>query len=273
MAANGTLRVGIGGLGAIGMAVARALDAGLPGLGLCAVAARDVARTRERAASLSARPAVTTLAGLAAACDVIVECAPAAVYDEIARPAIEAGRVFVTMSSGALLSRGDLIEQARATGARIIVPSGGILGLDALKAAAEGEIQSVTLVSRKPPRSLAGAPWLVEHGISVEGLAGAKRVFAGNAREAAAAFPANANVAATLSLAGIGAERTRVEIWADPQAHQNLQFVRVESAAADYEVRLASHPLPDNPRTGSLTPKSLIATLRALTAHCTVGTL
>jgi len=267
------LQVGVGGLGAIGMAVARALDAGLPGLCLRAVAARDAEKTRQRAAALSSRPTVTSLAGLAQACDVVVECAPAAVYDEIAVPAIEAGRTFVTMSSGALLARGELVQRARQTGARIIVPSGGILGIDALKAAAEGEIESVTLVTRKPPRSLAGAPWLAEHGISVEGLGAARRVFAGNAREAAAAFPANANVAATLSLAGIGPERTQVEIWADPGVLQNLQLVRVKSTAADFEVTLASHPLPDNPRTGSLTPKSLIATLRALTSHCSVGTL
>ena len=273
MTAKANLRVGLGGLGAIGLAAAQALDAGLPGLELRAVAARDGERTRQRAASLRSRPAVTTLAGLAAACEVVVECAPAAVYDEIAWPAIEAGRIFVTMSSGALLTRTGLVERARSTGARIIVPSGGILGLDALKAAAEGEIESVTLVTHKPPRSLAGAPWLVEHGISVDGLDAARLVFSGNAREAAAAFPANANVAATLSLAGIGAERTRVEIWADPAAHRNMQFVRVQSAAADFEVTLASHPLPDNPRTGSLTPKSLVATLRALTSHCTVGTL
>ncbi len=267
------LRVGIGGLGAIGMAVAEALDAGIPGLELCAVSARDLARGRQRIAKFALQPAITSLAKLAEVSDVVVECAPAAVYDEIARPAIEAGRVFVTMSSGALLARADLIERAKITGSRIIVPSGGILGLDAIKAAAEGEIHSVTLVTRKPPKSLAGAPWLSDRGISVEGLTGATRVFSGSAREAAAAFPANANVAATLSLAGIGAERTQVEIWADPHARHNMQQVRVKSAAADFEIQLATHPLPDNPRTGSLTPKSLIATLRALTSHCTVGTL
>lgn len=270
---TGTLRVGIGGLGAIGMAVARALDAGIPGLDLCAVSARDNEKTRQLVAGFASRPAVTTLAELARLSDVVVECAPASVYDDIARPAIEAGRILVTMSSGALLARGDLIDRARQTGARIIVPSGGILGLDAIKAAAEGEIYSVTLITRKPPKSLAGAPWLIEHGISVEGLESATLIFAGSAREAAAAFPANANVAATLSLAGIGADRTRVEIWADPGARHNMQEVRVRSAAADFDVSLATHPLADNPRTGSLTPKSLIATLRALTSHCTVGTL
>lgn len=267
------LRVAIGGLGTIGMAIARALDHGIPGLELHAVSARDVTRTQERVAELASTPRIAPLSQLAALADVVVECAPASVYDEVARPAIEAGRTLVTMSSGALLSRSDLIERAKQTGARIIVPSGGILGLDALKAAAEGEIFSVTLVTRKPPQSLAGAPYLLERKISVLDLRRATRVFHGNAREAALAFPANANVAATLSLAGIGAERTEVEIWADPDVRQNIQEVRVRSAVADFEIKLATHPMPDNPRTGSLTPKSVIATLRALTSHFTVGTL
>lgn len=270
---DSVLRVGIGGLGAIGTALVQALDAGIPGLELRAISARDIERAQQRIDALASKPRIVSLAQLAELADVVVECAPSSVYDEVARPAIEAGRILVTMSSGALLSRGELVERAKQTGARIIVPSGGILGLDALKAAAEDEIQSVTLVSRKPPRSLDGAPYLVARNISVLDLKTATRIFQGNAREAAAAFPANANVAATLSLAGIGAERTQVEIWADPDARENIQEVRVKSTAADFDIRLASHPLPDNPRTGSLTPKSVIATLRALTTHFTVGTL
>lgn len=270
---NSELGVGLAGLGSIGMAVAQALDAHIPGLRLCAVSARDATRTQQRLATLRVVPRVVNLPELANHADVIVECVPASVYDEVARPSIEAGRILVTLSSGALLARPDLIARAKQTGARIIVPSGGILGLDALKAAAEGQIHSVTLTTRKPPGSLAGAPYLVEHDISVENLTAPKRVFLGNAREAAAAFPANANVAATLSLAGIGAEQTEVEIWADPAARRNMQHVRVRSSVADFEIELATHPLADNPRTGSLTPKSVIATLRALTSHFTVGTL
>lgn len=267
------LRVAIGGLGAIGTAITRALDCGIPGLELRAVSARDTAKAQQRVSELASKPRIVSLGQLADLADVVVECAPASVYDEIARPAIEAGRILVTVSSGALLSRSDLVERAKHTGARILVPSGGILGLDAIKAAAEGEIHSVTLVSRKPPRSLAGAPYLLEHNISMLDLKRLTKVFEGNAREAALAFPANANVAATLSLAGIGPERTRIEIWADPDARENIQEVRVRSAAADFEIKLASHPLPDNPRTGSLTPKSVIATLRSLVSHFTVGTL
>jgi aspartate dehydrogenase len=240
-------------------------------LALAAVSARDFDKARQKIGAFLTQPRLVELEELAEWADIVVECAPASVYDRIAHPAVETARVLVTTSCGALLSRPELIDRARKTGARIIVPSGGILGLDALKAAAEGDVYSVTLITRKPPSSLAGARYLSEHAIDVLALKEPLRVFAGNAREAVLAFPASANVAATLSLAGIGAERTQVEIWADPFVSHNIQCVQVRAAAADFDLRLASHPLADNPRTGSLTPKSVVATLRSLRSHLTIG--
>jgi len=265
------LRVAIGGLGAIGRQITLSLDAGIPGLELCAVSARDFDKAADFLAQLQSTPRLVTLPELAALADVVVECAPAAVFDEVSVPAIEAGRILVTMSSAALLFRKNLINRAAETGARIIVPSGGIIGLDGLRAAAESDVQSVVLITRKSPRSLAGAPYLAKNYINVEQLAQATMVFEGNTLDAARAFPANINVAATLSLAGIEPERMRVEIWADPAIEHNLQEVRVEAAAACFQLRMQSAPLPSNPRTGSLTPLSAIAALRALTAHLTIG--
>lgn len=266
-----TLRVGVGGLGAIGMEVVKALDAGIAGLELSAVSARNTLQALERLARLRSKPRLVTLNQLASFADVVVECAPAAVYDQVATPAIDAGLILVTMSSGALLSREDLVEKAKVTGARIIVPSGGILGLDAIRAAAEGNIHSVTLITRKPPHGLAGAPYVVQRQIPLLDLTDAELIFQGSAREAAEAFPANANVAATLSLAGIGPTRTRVEIWAVPGLKQNVQELHVRSDSADFDLKLSSRPLAENPRTGSLTPKSVIAALRALTSNISIG--
>ena len=264
------LTVAIAGLGAIGLDVARALDAGIPGLTLAAVSARDAARARSRVAEFRAPPAIVALDALAAA-DIVVEAAPAAIFDAIAEPAIEAGRILVPLSAGALLPRMHLVERARQTGARIVVPTGALLGLDAVRAAAEGAVGSVTIETRKPPAGLAGAPYLVEHGIAVDGLDAAKRVFAGNAREAAAGFPANVNVAAALALAGIGPERTRVEIWADPGVTRNTHTIRVEAEAARFTMTIEGVPSEGNPRTGRLTPLSVIACLRGLTATLRVG--
>ena len=193
-------------------------------------------------------------------------------FREVAAPAIEAGRVFMPASVGQLLEHDDLIGRAGETGARIIVPTGALLGLDAVRAAAEGRIDSVTIITRKPPRGLAGAPYLERQGISLDGLAEPRRVFAGSAREGARGFPANVNVAAALSLAGIGPDRTRLEIWADPAATRNTHRIVVEADSARFEMTIENVPSDENPRTGKITALSVVAALRALTATLKVGT-
>ena len=168
--------------------------------------------------------------------DLAVECAPAAAIESICRPMLEAGKAVMVLSAGALLARPHLMDLAQAKGGQIIVPTGALLGLDAVTAAAEGRIASVRMTTRKPPNGLAGAPYLMANGISVDGLNAPKRVFAGNAREAAAGFPANVNVAAALSLAGIGPEQTTIEIWADPSVDRNCHSIEVEADSARFLV-------------------------------------
>lgn len=266
-----TLTVAVGGLGAIGMAVARRLDDGIPGLALVAVSARDASRAAARMADF--RHAVPVLAPgeLAEHADIVVECAPAAVFAAIAEPAIRAGRILMPASVGALLSRPDLIEAAARSGARIVVPTGALLGLDAVRAAAEGELQSVTMVTRKPPAGLAGAPYLVEKGISLDGLDAPLKVFEGTAREGARGFPANVNVAAALGLAGLGADRTRLEVWADPTVTRNTHTIVVEADSARFTMTIENVPSTGNPRTGRITPLSVIAALRGLVSTLKVG--
>jgi len=266
------LRVGIAGLGAIGAPVVRRLDAEDLGIDVVAIAARDPQGARTRLGTLRRPPEFVGLAELAERCDIVVECLPSALFDEVAVPAIERGRIFMPLSVGALLDRPGLIERARATGARIVVPTGALVGLDAVRAAAEGTIHRAAIVTRKPPAGLAGAPYLVEHGISVEGLTEPLRVFAGTAREGARAFPANVNVAAALSLAGIGPDRTLLEIWADPTVERNTHRIEIDSDATRLTLIVEGIPSEENPRTGKLTALSVIATLRGLTQTLKVGT-
>ena len=216
---------------------------------------------------MRAPPPVVKLQKLAALADVVVECAPAGVFREIALAAIEAGRIFIPLSCGALLRQPDLVPLAAQTGARIIVPTGALLGLDAVRAAAEGTIHSVHMITRKPPKGLSGAPHLLENDININNLSSAKLVFEGTARDAAEAFPANVNVAAALSLAGNGPENTTIEIWADPHVTR-----RVDSDATRFEMFIEGIPSPENPATGLLTPLSVLATLRGLVATMKVGT-
>jgi aspartate dehydrogenase len=262
--------VGLAGLGAIGMALAQRLGAGIPGLRLAAVAARDGAGAARRLAAAGIDAPVVTLAELPERAEIVVEAIPAAHFRAVAQPAIEAGRILVALSAGALLDNFDLVGRANETGARIIVPTGALLGLDAVRAAAKGRIESVRMVTRKPPAGLEGAPYLVERGISLAGLAEPLRVFAGTAREGARGFPANVNVAAALALAGIGPDRTQLEIWADPAITRNTHRIEVEADSARLTMTIENVP-SENPRTGRITALSVIACLEGMVAPLRVG--
>ena len=264
------LRVGIAGLGAVGLEVARRLERGIPGLALAAVSVRDAAKARRNLPFVGGRVPLVPLAELAAQADVVLEGLPPAEFSAVAEPAIEAGRVFVPLSVGQLLEHWNLVDRAAQTGARIVVPTGALLGLDAVRAAAEGEIRSVTMRTRKPPGGLEGAPYLVEHGVSLAGLREAKCVFEGTAREGARGFPANVNVAAALSLAGIGPDRTRLEIWADPVATRNMHTIEVEADTARFTMTIENVP-SENPKTGKITALSAVAALRGLVSTLKVG--
>lgn len=266
------LKVAIAGLGAIGGALARRLGEGaIPGVTLVAVAARDQEKARATLGQSLAPVEIRNLSDLAAVADVVVECAPAKVLDEVVRPVLLAGKRVMVLSVGALLGHPDLVELARKTGGQIIVPSGALLGLDAVSAAAEGKIHSVRMVTRKPVKGLVGAPYLIEHGIDIERLAEPLRVFEGTAREAAKGFPANLNVAVALSLAGIGPDETRLEIWADPHLTRNTHRIVVDSDAARFEMTIENIP-SENPKTGRITALSVIAALRKLVSPLRVGT-
>jgi aspartate dehydrogenase len=264
-------RVAIAGLGAIGRVLARRLADGMPGLVLACAAARDRATAQ---AWLEAERIVCPLIELEAFpahADLAIECAPSKMLGRICRPMLEAGKTVMVLSAGALLTQPDLIALAKERGGQIIVPTGALLGLDAVTAAAEGQIRSVRMTTRKPPKGLAGAPYLQAHGISVDNLREPKCVFSGTAREAAAGFPANVNVAAALSLAGIGPDRTQTEIWADPTVERNCHTIEVDADSARFTLTIENIP-SENPRTGRITALSVLAALRKLHAPLRVGT-
>ena len=265
--------MGIAGFGAIGQAVAAAFAGdGVAGLRLTVIGARDAARVRATLPpGLPSQPEVMGVTELAERADIVIECAPAALLPSIAEPVLRAGRTMVVLSCGALLESMHLVELAQAHGGRILIPTGALLGLDAVFAAAQGTIHSVRMVTRKPPRGLLGAPYLVEHGIAVDGLVEKLRVFEGTAREAARGFPANLNVAVALSLAGIGPDRTRLEIWADPGVTRNMHTIELDANAARLSMTIENIPSA-NPRTGRITAQSVVAMLRKMRAPLAVGT-
>ena len=264
-------RIAIAGLGAIGRALARRLAEGVPGVTLACAAARDRAKAQAWLDEQKIDCPLVELDAFPQLADLAVECAPAAVLEDVCRPMLQAGKRVMVLSAGALLPRPHLIELAQAHGGQIIVPTGALLGLDAVSAAAEGTIHSVRMITRKPPNGLVGAPYLVKHNISLEGLNTAKCVFTGTAREAAAGFPANVNVVAALSLAGIGPDRTTIEIWADPAVTRNCHSIEVDADSARFTLTIENVP-SENPKTGKITALSALAALRKIHAPLRVGT-
>lgn len=270
---TGELTVAVAGLGAIGKTLAKRLDAGgIPGLRLVAVAARDPEKGHAAMAGFRNPVPIESLARLAELADIVVECLPAAAFLQVAEPALRAGRTLVVSSVGQLLAQPQLKDLAVQHGGRIVVPTGALIGLDAVTAAAEGAIVSVKLVTSKPPKGLVGAPHLIANKIDVESFTEPTMVFSGTAREAVKGFPANVNVAAALSLAGIGPDRTTIEVWAVPGLTRNKHRVEVEADSARFCMTIESIPSEENPRTGKMTPLSVIACLRKLVSPVRIGT-
>jgi aspartate dehydrogenase len=200
-----------------------------------------------------------------------VECAPTAAFLGIAVPALEAGRVLLTVSAAALIEHMEVADLARRRGGRIIVATGALLGFDAVRAAALGEIFSVTMVTRKPPKSLRGAPHLAVTGVDVDAVTAPTLLFDGSARDGARGFPANVNVAAALALAGVGPDRTRLQIWADPTLERNTHTIKVDADSARFEMTIENVPSLEKPGTGRITALSMIAALEGLTSALKVG--
>jgi len=265
-----TIDVSVVGLGVIGRAVCRALDDGIPGLRLAAALARDRARAEAFLHELRSAPPFLPLEDAIAAADLVVEASTQAHLEEIAPRTLAAGRDLVVLSCGGLLRHPEWIALAEQHRCRILVPSGAIAGLDGVKGARVGAVTAVTMETRKPPRGLAGAPWIAEHRIDLDAITEETLIFEGPAIAACRAFPANVNVVAALSLAGVGPERTRIRIFAVPGLERNVHRVRVEGEFGRLAIEIENVP-SENPRTGKLSYLSTIALLRDLGASLRVG--
>lgn len=199
-----------------------------------------------------------TNALLAARPDLIVECAGHSAVAGTVVPALKAGTECVVVSIGALADA-DLHDTVRAAAkaghTRIVLPAGAIGGVDLLAALKPSGITSVVYTSRKPPLAWKGTP--AETLLDLPALKEPATFFTGTAREAALQYPKNANVAATLALAGLGFEDTQVQMVADPTVGQNIHEYRVTSGAADYTMRIEGKPSPDNPKTSLATVYSV----------------
>ena len=263
------MNVGIVGFGSIGTEVAKALLEGVENFYLYGISSRSKINAEERISKLKKSIEIFDLETLINNCQIIIDCAPKEAFRDIATLCINEGKTLITVSGSGILDNFDLIETPKKNNSQIILATGAILGLDALRAAAESTIHSVKMTTRKPPNALSKAPYVIKNNIELDQLSEAKLIFEGSATEGAKAFPANVNVAAAVGLAG--ANKTQLEIWADPNLERNTHKVEVKSDSAEFEMSIQNVQTPENPGTGRITGLSVIACLRGLKSSLKVG--
>ena len=252
-----TPTLGIVGCGAIGQSILGAVSQGKLAVSVAGVHTRTPDKAREFLSRLPQPPPLLDLDALISRSSLVVEAAGGPMVLELARRCFSAGKDLLVISVGALLEHPEVFEQARTSGCRLILPSGAIAGIDGVKSACAGRVDRVSVTTRKPPRGLAGAPYLVQHGISLENLTEETEVFNGTVREGCRGFPDNVNVTATVSLAGIGPDRTRLRILAVPGQTHNQHTVEVEGEFGYFSLTIRNVPT-ENPKTGRLTAMSMI---------------
>ena len=266
------LGIGIVGVGNMGSVIARAIDRTEIPASLVGVADLDVQRAENLVATLERKPPVLSVDDLADVSDLVVETAGPKALEGIVQAVINRGKDLVVLSIGGLIDRDDWIRLAAEKGSTIHCPSGAIAGLDGVKAAGYGTIQEARITTTKPPAALEGAPYLRANGIVLGELEEARIVLEGTAREACREFPANVNVSTALSLTGIGVDRTRVTIVADPAVERNVHEVEVVGDFGRFRTVMENKPSPDNPKTSRIAAMSVVALLKNLSAPLRVGT-
>lgn len=267
------IKVGIVGCGVIGTSIAVACRSRLAhAVELAGVCDIDEDKILILNRSLKKRARALKLDQLIKKTDLVVEASSALISAKIVERCVKNNRDCLVMSVGGLLGRESLLERALEKGVKVYIPSGAVCGIDALKAASVGKISSVTLTTRKPPKGLEGAPYLAKKGINVNAITTETVIFEGSARDAVKGFPANVNVSAVLSLAGIGAANTIVRIVTSPDYKKNVHEVEITGDSGRITTRTENVPSEANPKTSALAIYSAIATLEGIARSVRIGT-
>ncbi len=271
------MRVGLLGGGVIARLFLEQVRAGaMGGVEVVAVAGRSEASRGKPLAAEYGVPFVTGVEALVATRpQVVVEAASHDAVRAHGERLLASGSALIVLSGGALCDdalRGRLERAAAQHRALLYVPSGGIGGLDALKAVCAAGAEEVRIAVTKPPAAWKDIPYVERLGIDLDNLREAVTLFEGSAREGVPHFPANVNIAAVLSLAGIGFDRTRLKVVADPALRFNTHFIHIRGATGTIDIRFESVPSPDNPKTAMLACYSALAALRQFSSPVRYGT-
>lgn len=266
------LKIGILGVGAIGRTIATAIDQGQVNARLIALSDQEQDQAAVFSARLSSPPPVLEIEEMLDLTDLVVEAASQAALPGFVPKALARGRDMLIMSVGGLLGHNEWFAEAAEKGCRIYVPSGAIAGLDGIKSASIGRIDSAVLTSRKPIAALTGTKYVVEQNIELSSLKEETIIFEGSAEDAARAFPSTSNVAASLRLAVDSSAPVRVRVIAVPGGSKNIHEISVQGEFGKLSVTVENVPSKSNPKTSQLAAFSAIATLRNLTQSLRVGT-
>lgn len=271
------MRVAVLGAGTIARLVLENARRGtLPGTEIVAIAGRPGSPRAQALAKEFGLPVLVGAAALREAKpDAVLEAASHEALREQLVGLLDAGISVVVLSAGALTDdrlREQAERAARRTGARLYVPSGGIGGTDALKAACVAGVEQVSIQVAKPPAAWRGIPYVEALKIPLERLEGPKVLFEGPAREGVPHFPQNVNIAAVLSMAGIGFDRTRLKVVADPALTRNTHTIEVSGRSGRFRIVLENVPAPENPKTAWLACYSALAALKEIASPVRYGT-
>lgn len=260
--------MGLLGCGAIGSEIAHAIDSGKISAKLTHIYDFSKDNSKKLVDTLQNKPVITENVGLLAASpvDLIIEAASQdAVRDDILS-ILQNRKDVMIMSVGALLDESIfdiVIDGCRDFNKKVYLPSGAIVGLDGIRAV-QDELDSVTLVTTKHPKALKGAKFFEGSKIDPDKITSATVLYEGSAQEAVKLFPANINVAALLSLAGVGSEKTRVRIVADPATDKNTHEIHAEGKFGKFSIKVENVPSPSNPKTSRLATLAAIECLKRI---------
>ena len=270
------LKIGIVGCGAIGSSLARVIVKDFSRQAKLAALydidnrkARGLSKLISRKRDLSA----AHLKQLINKSGLVIEAASAASSWDIARSVLSSRRDIMIMSVGGIVNRfKELSTLAKKYNAKVYIPSGAISGIDALKAARIGKIKKVTLTTTKNPLSFRGVKYIEKKGLDLNAIKKDRTLFCGVAKDAVRYFPQNINVAAILSIAGLGEDKTRVKIVASPRINKNVHEIEIESEAARIFTRTENILHPNNPKTSYLAVLSAVAMLKQILEPIKIGT-
>ncbi len=267
------IRVGIVGCGAIGSYLAKTVTGRFQAFATLEVLTDlHPEKAHTLAGKLKAGVKILNQDSLVRRCDLIIEAASTKAVGPLVRKVLRHGKSILVMSVGGLISNPSLLKKIEFSKGKVFVPSGALAGIDGLLAARMGKIKKVSLVTRKPPAAFTGVVFLKKRKIAVEKIRKETLLFSGPAIRAVKAFPQNINVAAVLSLAGIGPAKTQVKIYAVPFLKKNIHRVEIEGDFGRMIAETENIPAPGNPKTSYLAALSAAAMLEKIFGTPQIGT-